>query len=242
MADFFDFEKASGRVAPRLGLPRSDEAKFNSGEEMDKSIMLYNHLLESIRSSTVNKPGLIDMLCCVKDQNNRHIKTEDAEFFVESLTNADIFKQVGDLYWSFCVIHYRIMNELTLLESLDHVRFDDVGHLKGVRNIYGRADKDGEELLAVVAATLTIKYFYEHLEDYKVTLQLAKNNSRIEESIQEHMGAWGNILLAYLSIVLFGGGIMNYNKFIAFCKDYKITPDTRAEDIADAADDAFGLR
>lgn len=241
--DFFSFSDASKKVNGKLLPEDLDGPMDGSQEAMDKSILLYHHMLKCVkeRYTARHKEGMINLLSACRIANGKYIAREEAEFFVNSIQDETLWKQVADFYWSLCVIQYKIMGELKLLTNLDHVMFNSDGSIKGVKNIYGRADKDGRELLGITLGILVMNYFHDHMEEYRRTLSLVKANAKLSDDVAKHMDHWGHCLLAYLSVMMFGGGIINYNKFVQFCQDYNIVGDTAPADIYLNAIEAFGI-
>ena len=243
MDDFFSFTDASKKVNARPLARELDGLIDGSQEAMDKSILLYTHMLKTAKaySATHADDKLVNLLITCRNHKGKEIAIEDAQFFVRSLQDDEIWRQVADFYWSFCVIQYKIMTELKLLTNLDHVQFNQDGSIKGVNNIYGRADKDGRELLGVSLGMLVLAYFYDHIAEYEPTLKMVASNNSVDEEVDKHMNAWGHCLLIYLSIMMFGGGVINYKKFVGFCQDYNIGPETPVLDLYVQALEAFGV-
>src|SRR6185369_3698601 len=133
MDEFFSFDKAAKKVSIPLSKTPSEGVEFAGGEDVDKSIMLYTHLLRGLRSNDDTVEALKAVLGYVKSPDGRAVSEETIEWFVKSLKDPDIWKQVDDFYWAFCVIHYKIMTELQLLDNLDHVVFKADGSIKGVK-------------------------------------------------------------------------------------------------------------
>lgn len=245
MAEFFSFDDARKKVNAQ---PLAEGLNHivggtSSQEAMDKSILLYTHILKGVKEYNPEQTeDLVSLLSSCKGIKDKEIARAEAEFFVRSLQDDDLWRQVADFYWSFCVIQYKVMTELKLLTNLDHLEFNTDGTMKGVRNIYGNANKNGKPLLGISLATLVIAYFYDHLTDYQETIRLVRMNANLDDEVDSHMASWGHCLLAYLSIVMYGGGVVNYKKFVDFCSDYSIGPDTSYLDLYIQAIEAFDIK
>lgn len=230
MDEFFSFDKA----AKKVNLPSKtsdDQVEFAGIEDVDKSIMLYTHLLKGIKKNDDTAEALKAVLLYVRAPNGRCLSEEAIEWFANSLKDPEIWKHVDDFYWAFCVIHYKIMTELKLLDNLNHVVFNAEGGIKGVKGIYGRPDSLSGTMVGSIAGTLALAYFYENIEDYKETLGLIKDAKKLSPELEAHMEDWGHALIGYLTCMLCGGGVINFRKMARFCLKNEITPQSNSEDI-----------
>lgn len=226
--EFFSFDKAAERVPhSRTSLP--DEVSFDSSAEMDKSILLYTHILKSLKDrDPLAREAMMGILSCVK-VHGKFISPDEIAFFLDSIQDEKIWEQVSDFYWSFSCIHYRIMTELKLLDNLDHVAFRQDGTLRGVTNKYGRVTSDGNTVLVNHLAEIVLVHFYRHFDEWKDTLQRIKDMDKVSDKVDSHMADWGHVLMSYLTLMTFGGGIINYNKFVEFCLEREIDPEMHEE-------------
>jgi hypothetical protein len=169
------------------------------------------------------------ILSCVKAQGE-FIDPDEVGFFFDSIQSEKIWEQVGDFYWSLCCIHYRIMTELKLLDNLDHVSFKQDGTLRGVENKYGRVGSDPNTVLVTHLSEIVLVHFYKHFDEWRDTLKRLQDQNKVDSNTDKHMGYWGHVLLSYLTLMMFGGGIVNYNKFVNFCLDTDLKPELPAKD------------
>jgi hypothetical protein len=241
MDDFFSFDDAAKLASKNPKEPGLGEVGFDSDEAMDKSILLYTHVLRGIKEDDRTTEAFTSILINTRDQHNKPLKEDDIEFFFKTCRDEAAWKRFGNLFWSSCAIHYKIVCELGLLEDLDHVVFDKYGKISGVDKKYGHPRTTERHMVGAILGTLTIAYIDKHIEEYAETLGMQTHPGVMSIEDMEHSAVFVRVLMAVMSATLLCGGVLDFGKFLGFCSDNGITPDTGSDNLLHSYEAVFGV-